>query len=174
MRASVYSNNRSGFTLIEFCVAVLIMMVGLLGLLQAVNMATQHNLGNLLRNEAISVADELATMIKTYAQTTGTAQMLFNTTTFATSIITSGAPQTGDVTLYSGSPSQYDSIQPGTSVANLITRKTRGGFCNYSVVRSTSAAGANSKEIDIRVSWRYKGNKLNHTISSLITNPNPL
>jgi type IV pilus assembly protein PilV len=58
MGQHVSSNNHAGFTLIEFCVAVLIMMVGLLGLLQAVNMATVHNLGNLLRNEAITLADD--------------------------------------------------------------------------------------------------------------------
>jgi type IV pilus assembly protein PilV len=44
-------NKRTGFTLIEFCVAVLIMMVGLLGLLQAINLATEQNLASIRRNE---------------------------------------------------------------------------------------------------------------------------
>lgn len=34
------------------------MMVGLLGLLQGVNIAVEHNLGSIIRNEAVSVADE--------------------------------------------------------------------------------------------------------------------
>jgi len=58
MGQHVNLNKEAGFTLIEFCAAVLIMMVGLLGLLQAVNMATVHNLGTLLRNEAIMLADD--------------------------------------------------------------------------------------------------------------------
>ncbi len=51
-----YLNNKA-FTLIEFLVAIVIMMVGLLGLLQAVNVSISHNRQNQLRNEAVSVAD---------------------------------------------------------------------------------------------------------------------
>ena len=50
------SNNR-GFTLIEVLVAMVIMLVGVIGLLQTVNVATEHNLRNLLRDEAVRVAD---------------------------------------------------------------------------------------------------------------------
>lgn len=52
------SINNRGFTLIEFLVAVVILMVGLLGLLQTVNVAISSNLENQLRQEAIMVADE--------------------------------------------------------------------------------------------------------------------
>lgn len=139
-RPSVNLINNSGFTLIEFCVAVLIMMVGLLGLLQAVNLATEHNLGTLLRNEAISLADEQMVAAKILA---------------------------------------FDSLVPATS---YINRRTRAGFNNYSVTRTTQVSHttpdpitgvpvASSQEVSVRVSWRYKGNKLSHTISTLITNP---
>ena len=47
-----------GFTLIEVMIALLIMAVGLLGLLQSVNVAYQHNSRNKLRNESILVAQE--------------------------------------------------------------------------------------------------------------------
>lgn len=142
MDLSVILINKNGFTLIEFCVAVLIMMVGLLGLLQAVNLATEHNLANLLRNEAISLADEQMVAVKVVS---------------------------------------YDSLVPGT---NYINRKTRAGFNNYSVVRTmqvsrtiihpvTLVPTATSQEVSVRVSWRYKGSKFNHTISTLIANPDP-
>lgn len=51
------SLNNKGFTLIEFLVAIVILMVGLLGLLQAVNVAINSNMQNQLRNEALLVAD---------------------------------------------------------------------------------------------------------------------
>ena len=130
MEQHVSLNNHAGFTLIEFCVSVLIMMVGLLGLLQAVNMATVHNLGNLLRNEAITLADDRIVRAK--------------------------------ASVYSDT----------TSAANLVSRGVRAGFANYSVVLSVTTAGSNSKELTSRVAWRYKGNKLSHTISSIVTNPN--
>jgi type IV pilus assembly protein PilV len=52
----VYRNS-SGFTLIEFLVAVVILMVGMLGLLQAVNVALQYNTTTQLRNEAVALGD---------------------------------------------------------------------------------------------------------------------
>lgn len=50
--------NNKGFTLIEFMVSVLILTVGLLGLLQAINLAISTNMSNTLRNEATYLADE--------------------------------------------------------------------------------------------------------------------
>ncbi len=50
--------NKQGFTLIEFLVSIVILMVGMLGLLQAVNVAIEHNLNNQIRNEATMLADE--------------------------------------------------------------------------------------------------------------------
>lgn len=51
-------NDIRGFTLVEFLVATVILMVGLLGMLQGINVAMDKNVENLLRNEAIIVADE--------------------------------------------------------------------------------------------------------------------
>ena len=54
----VLRNNASGFTLIEFLVAIVILMVGLLGLLQAVNYTIGHTMTTQLRDEAVRIADE--------------------------------------------------------------------------------------------------------------------
>ena len=51
------SLNKNGFSLVEFLVAIVILMVGMLGLLQAVNVAINSNMQNQLRNEALVVAD---------------------------------------------------------------------------------------------------------------------
>ncbi len=51
-------NNR-GFTLIEFLVATVILMVGLLGMLQGINVAMDKSMENVFRNEALLVADDL-------------------------------------------------------------------------------------------------------------------
>jgi type IV pilus assembly protein PilV len=56
MEQSVYLN-KAGFTLIEFLVAIVIMMVGILALLETVNVALKLNLANQLRNEAVMIAD---------------------------------------------------------------------------------------------------------------------
>ena len=46
-------------------VAMLIMLVGLLGLLQAVNLAMEHNLRNQLRDEAVLIAEQTMGNLKT-------------------------------------------------------------------------------------------------------------
>nr|WP_041267166.1 prepilin-type N-terminal cleavage/methylation domain-containing protein [Geotalea daltonii] len=49
--------DNSGFTLIEVMVSILIMTVGLLGLLQTVILATEHNLRNQMRDEAVEIGE---------------------------------------------------------------------------------------------------------------------
>ena len=56
MATHVLTDSR-GFTLLEFLVAVMILSVGILGLLQAVNIAISHNMKNQLRQEGVVVAD---------------------------------------------------------------------------------------------------------------------
>lgn len=48
--------NNKGFTLVEVMVAFVILIVGLLALLQSVNIALIHNLRNQMREEAVQVA----------------------------------------------------------------------------------------------------------------------
>lgn len=149
MEQHVNLNNRDGFTLIEFCVAVLIMMVGLLGLLQAVNMATVRNLGTLLRNEAINLADDR--MMRAKSKVIDSASF------------TALVSDTGSTT----------NLTNDSAVTNtLVSRGVRSGFANYSVALTVAAAGSNAKELTSRVVWRQKGNKVSHTISSIVVNPN--
>jgi type IV pilus assembly protein PilV len=48
-------------------VAMVIMLIGLLGLLQSVNLATEHNLKNHLRDEAVAVGEDVMTGMKNQA-----------------------------------------------------------------------------------------------------------
>jgi type IV pilus assembly protein PilV len=56
--AVAMTDNRHGFTLVEFLVAIVILMVGMLGLLQSINIAMDKNLDNVFRTEAVMLADE--------------------------------------------------------------------------------------------------------------------
>lgn len=51
--------NSSGFTLVELLVAMVIMLVGLLGLTYSVEIAMEHNLKNQMRGEVTRVAEEV-------------------------------------------------------------------------------------------------------------------
>lgn len=54
----VLNKNNMGFTLVEVMVAIVIMMVGMLGLLTSINVAMEFNLKNHLRDEAVSVGEK--------------------------------------------------------------------------------------------------------------------
>ena len=64
-------HSEAGFTLIEFLVSIVILMVGLMGLLQTVNFAIQHNMANEYRYEATRIAD--AEMVKEVGRGTNLA-----------------------------------------------------------------------------------------------------
>jgi type IV pilus assembly protein PilV len=55
---TILIRNSNGFTLIEMMVAIVIMMVGLLGLLESINVATEYNLRNQLRDEAVYAGEK--------------------------------------------------------------------------------------------------------------------
>jgi len=53
-----------GFTLVEVLMALLVMTVGLLGLLQSVNVAYEHSTRNRLREEALLVGEQQMNMFR--------------------------------------------------------------------------------------------------------------
>jgi type IV pilus assembly protein PilV len=57
-RRPISPSDECGFTLIELLMAMLIMTVGLLGLLQSLQIAYQHNTRNRMREEGIRLAEE--------------------------------------------------------------------------------------------------------------------
>ena len=63
------TDNIKGFTLIEFLVAIVLLMVGMLGLLQTITVALHTNLENILRTEAVMLADD--EMMRIRAKTFG-------------------------------------------------------------------------------------------------------
>lgn len=129
------SIDQKGFTLVEFLVAIVILTVGLLGLLQSVNVSIQNNLTSELRREASVIADEEIT--KDLAK---------------------GSSQIG-----------FDAISTTTKSYLIPPRKVLTGFRNYSVTKTGSFVSANSKQVDVQVAWRYKGNRHSYGGSSVIT-----
>jgi len=126
--------NSRGFTLIEFMVALVILMVGLLGLLQTVNYATVQNMTNQLRQEAVMVADErlqleLARRYEDLAADAAAA---------------APAPVT-------------------------VARIVNGMPYQYVLQTSYASLAARTVNIDIQVTWAYKGTPYRHGVSSLVS-----
>ena len=120
--------NSTGFTILEFLVAVVILTVGLLGLLRTVALSVDHNLGNERRNHAAQVADELMVL---------------------------------------------ENARPFASLSAMSTRYLSGkmafrsGYVHYSVSRMVTPVGASSAATRIVLSWKHKGKRCEHEISSI-------
>lgn len=69
-RKAILLLNSRGFTLVEVLVAMSILLIGLLGFLQGVNVAMEHNLKNLLRNEASTIAEQELSSIRSAVYST--------------------------------------------------------------------------------------------------------
>lgn len=123
---------KSGFTLIEVLVAIIILTVGLLGLMQTVIYAINHNNQNIIRHMAVSVADE-------------------------------------SMALEQSKP--FDAISTVNMPKRTVSmRPINGVFKSYSIAKTNTAQTDQTKNIDIEVSWHYKGSRYTHSISSFITN----
>ena len=127
------TDNCSGFTLIEFLVAIVILMVGMLGLLQSINLAVDKNLETIFRNEAIMLADD--------------RMMRKRSAGFK---IFSGADTTD--------------VNNGFSQVNV-----RGILKNYSVSETIQKTTNNSQQIIVNVSWKKKGTRYSHSVSSFVS-----
>lgn len=92
-------SNRSGFTLVEVLIAMFIVLVGLLGLLQSINVAIEHNMKNHLREEATRIGErEMVTFRATTA--TGTLVRRYPSALVPgrTFTVTRSSAQTGSAT----------------------------------------------------------------------------
>jgi type IV pilus assembly protein PilV len=121
--------NDRGFTLVEFLVAIVILMVGLLGMLQGINLAIDKSMENVLRNEALTVADDL---------------------------------------MMAKRNKSFSALSTITTNQNM-SRYTRGVYKNYSAQQIVNLTTPQTKEVIINISWKYKKNRNNHSVSSFVS-----
>ena len=121
----------NGFTLIEVMVAILILMVGMLGLLQAINLATEVNIRNQVRDEAVSVGERVMNEMR---------GMGFDNIPVA-------APPTDP---YIFATYQLPSKLRGASRSYDITRQSK-------VLSTVGGTEHVTKELTVIVAWSYKG-----------------
>jgi type IV pilus assembly protein PilV len=127
-------NNR-GFTLVELMMAIMITVVGLMGLLQAVNVAMEHNLKSQLRDEAVLIGEQQMGALK--AMRFG--QVAASSTGKVDSRLRGGFTQfytvKSESTTWSAPPDQPD--VPDAKLLIVTVTWTYKGITNTHEVRST-------------------------------------
>lgn len=122
--------------------AILILMVGMLGLLQAINVAMEANLRNQYREEAVTIGQRVMNEMRGKG---------FDNISVATT------------------PSD-----PYAFVPMAVPSKVRGVFKMYSVSRSSrvlSSEGGKpvTKQLEVLVTWKYKGTGYENRVLSPIS-----
>ena len=137
-------NNRQGFTLIEFLVSIVILMVGLLGMLQGINLAMEKSVENVVRDEALAVADDF---------------MMYNRNKTFASLSTTVANPAWD----------FYTLSAGKTGKPQTQRYVRGVYKNYSVQQIVNSTTSATKEVIINVAWKYRNKRSTHSISSFVS-----
>ena len=131
------ATDQEGFTLLEMLVSIVILMVGMMGLFQSVNLALDKNLENHFRQQAVAVAEKTLSDQK---------KLTFDNITACRNV-------------------------PGASVSGRERVNVGSVFRNMSVahrVDELAVSGTNTKQISVRVWWRYKNRNYEHQTSSSI------
>jgi type IV pilus assembly protein PilV len=120
----------NGFTMIEVIMAVLILMVGMLGLLQAINLATEVNLRNQIREESVYLGERVMNEMRGKG---------FDNISVATI------------------PTQTFTYRPYSTQSRMRGVSRKYGVQRSSTVLSTQNLLPVTKQLEVVITWSYKG-----------------
>lgn len=149
MQQTAFPDNK-GVTLVEVMIALLVLLFVSLALMQTALVSISANIVNVLRDEAVGIADMRMDDAKSLA---------FNQTR-------------DDLSPDAASLSSTDCPASFPSTGVLINRSLRGvggvtGF-NFCTNRDVKVIDADTKQVKITLGWKWKGNDYTHTISAIM------
>ena len=147
-----YLNTERGLTLVEVIIALAIFLLVFLGIMQVALLSIDHNMHNILRDEAVSIAG--ATMEQVRSEP-------FANVSSVTAALPSGVDCPGTFTT-------------GTLVQKNVRSMTKDFCVNLTCADldgdgdcTTDDSASNSKQVSVRVSWRWKGQDFLQTVTTL-------
>lgn len=146
--------NKKGLTLIEVLVALVITLVLFLALMQTALLSIDSNMKNLLRDEAVNIAEMRMNEARNLAFTETTDNLVSDTVSLAGADCPTGFSATGV----------------------LVERNFRNisdlDFCTNRTISCPESTPCPSsptmKQIDITVGWRWKGENYTHSVSTIV------
>jgi prepilin-type N-terminal cleavage/methylation domain-containing protein len=151
-------SNDKGFTLVEMMIAMVIIMVGLLGLVQAALLTIDSNMKNLLRDEAVRISEQA---------------------------LTGELVEPDGVTRHEGLknlPVGNDTLPNGTWPSFIVARDFGGALnkqytVSITVIDLTPDTSQKTKRLQVVVGWDHKketppkpetGREFQHSITSIV------
>lgn len=129
--------NKKGLTLVEVMIALVILLLVFLALMQTALLSINSNINNLIRDEAVSIAEQHMIFIR---------NMPFDSVTV-----------TGFV------------ADPRAEIND--TRDFRNFSVTFRPQRQVTDQGLDNKQVDITVSWDWKGETFTHSINAVLRRP---
>jgi prepilin-type N-terminal cleavage/methylation domain-containing protein len=139
MERAVLSSNR-GFTLIEMLIALVIILLGLLGLLNAAFLSIDNNLKNLLRDEAVRIAEQQMNVLKSLPLT----DVAYNPPASSGLGATNGQQLPPVITYFGTYPVQH-----------LVGNNLVNGYAVYLIINNLTTDHS-KKSIQVYVGWTYR------------------
>lgn len=154
--------NKKGVTLVEVMIALVILLLVSLALMQTALVSINANMNNVLRDEAVSIAEQRLNEARNLPY----ALIVSDSTTIPT-------PNDCPTTFTVGPQFPLDTAVPGSfdspvkrSFRNIINKD----YCTNMTVTTLGAAG-DARQVSIQVIWNWKGEAFSHTITTLIRRP---
>jgi len=147
MRLTAYPNSK-GVTLVEVMISLVILLLVSLALMQTALVSIDANMNNVLRDEAVSIAEQRMNEVRSVPFDTLSSDAVLITTP-------NDCPATFTV---------------GTRIQRNFRNIIAKDFCTNRTVTTLGAAG-DARQVNIQVIWKWKGEDFSHTISTVIRRP---
>jgi prepilin-type N-terminal cleavage/methylation domain-containing protein len=129
--------DKKGVSLVEMMIALVVLLLVFLALMQTALLSINANMNNLLRDEAVSIAEQHMIFIR---------NMPFDNVT-ATGFVPDARAEIND------------------------TRNFRSFSITFIPQRRVTDQGLDNKQVDITVSWTWKGETFTHSINAVLRRP---
>jgi len=138
--------DKKGLTLIEVMIALVILLLVSLALMQTAMVSIDANMKNVLRDEAISIAEMRMDEARNLPFTSTVDNLVSDTGSLAGANCPTGFPAMG------------------VRIQRNLRNVTNLDFCTN---RTVTLFGTDTKRIDITVGWRWRGENYTHSISTV-------
>jgi prepilin-type N-terminal cleavage/methylation domain-containing protein len=160
------ANNNKGLTLVEVMIALSVFLLVFMGLFQTALLSIEHNMKNILRDEAINIA--AARMEETKSMPFDSVINNPNVCSVSNNLCTVAdeCPQTGESC---GTPTTVSLPSCATTTYPMGTLRDFRNIQDFPFGTEIAVIDydADTKQIDIEVAWEYKNECYTHSITSL-------
>jgi prepilin-type N-terminal cleavage/methylation domain-containing protein len=148
--------NKKGVTLVEVMIALVVLLLVFLALMQTALVSISYNMNNVLRDEAVSIAEMRLNDAK--------SQGVTNVQSDATNAFIMKDDLGNNIDPAAKCPSTWPFGQTGVYVERTLKNVQSFGFCTNVDVQTIG----DGKQVTVLVGWKWKGQDFTHTSTVIV------